>query len=148
MAEATTYYIVLTSKDSLQFFPTNTGTQFTAVLDTPLTLTDRWDVGLKQILVELQSPAPTKELVVFDVFLRQASGCILGGVESMLLRRLFVWVMQGDHPVTSSFESCDFVPVRLPYLDRLEIMLKLVNPTHLSFNSQATTHATLVLAKQ
>lgn len=147
MAEAKTYYIVMTSKDSVQFFPANNGTQFTTILNTPLDLCGRWDIGLKQILVELQSPASRKELIVFDVFLRQASGCIVGGVESMLLRRLFVWVMQGDHQVTSSFESCDMVPVRLPHLDRLEVIIKLINPTNLSFNTQATTHATLILAR-
>ena len=142
-----TQYLVLSSKDSTQYFPQNSSEHFTSLLNVPLDLSARWSMGLRQIICHLETPPSRKELLLFDVYLSQVSGCILNGSESMLLRRVFAWVKKGEKSIAVHFESCDMMPIKTPYIDKIELILIPVLPQNFSFDNSRATHATLVLEK-
>jgi len=141
-------YLALTSKDSLQYFPNNTATHFTTLLNVPLELCGKWSMALREIVI--QTSEESKQLVgpiIFDVFASDAVGAILGGMESTLLCRVCAQTKKGRRAIAARFESCDFVPMRAFYLDRVEVIIRPVFPSTLSFDEQAPTYATLVLRK-
>ena len=143
-----TKYLVVSSKDSLPYFPSNSPTQFTTLLNTPLHRQGGdWFIGLRQIWLEVQGP-PTSTgglYICFDVYIPQASGTIVGGCESMLVRRICTFLRKGMNIISVTFDSCDMVPIRLPHLDKIEVLIKPVQPAELSFNPRATTYVTLLL---
>jgi len=141
-------YLALASTDSLQYFPNNTATRFTTLLNVPLELCGKWSIALREIVI--QTSDESKNLIgpiLFDVFVTDAAGAILGGMESTLLCRVCAQTKKGRRTIAARFESCDFVPMRSFYLDRVEVIIKPVFPPSLSFDSQTPTYATLVLRK-
>lgn len=145
-------YLVVSSKDSLQFFPSNKANHFTTLLSTPLDLSGTWNVGLKEIVFNvngsLSSPRNVREYLMFDVYLSQASGCILSGVESMLLHRFFYPISKGEKTVAVSFNSVNMIPLKSSYIDRTDIIIKQVTDTSvMSVDEEATAHATLLLER-
>lgn len=142
-----TKYIVTSSKDSLAYFPNNNAAHFTTLLDRPIEITKLAFIGLRQIFIELEGLSDKGGgHVMLDVFITQASGALLNGAESMLLRRVFGWVRRGEKAMLMmTYDSIDFVPIRLPYLDKIEVIIKPIYPANLTLNEQATTYTTLVI---
>jgi len=142
-------YLALTSTDSLQYFPNNTATRFTTVLNVPLELQGQWAIALRDIVIQMSDVS--KQLVgpiLFDVFVADAVGAILGGMESTLVCRVCITQhKKGRKAIAARFESCDFVPMRAFYLDRVEVIIKPVFPRTLSFDEETPSYATLVLRK-
>lgn len=143
-----TKYLVVSSNDSLPYFPGNRPEAFTSVLTPSLELRGDWFVGLRQLWFELASSASTGMFICVDVYITQGSGTIVNGHESMLLRRVHTFVRKGMKVTCVTFDSCDMVPIRLPCLDRIELRIKPVQPDNISFGDQAITYATLVLKQQ
>lgn len=143
------YFLVVSSKDSLQFFPNNKPTYFTTVLSTPLDLSGSWSIGLTEIVFDVIQPNQNnhnlRHYLLFDVYLSQSSGCLLAGIESMLLRRFFHPIKKGETTVAVDFTSVNMMPLKSAYLDRLEIIIKPVDNENILVNEQVTAHATLIL---
>lgn len=142
--------IVLSSKDSLIFFPNNTPTQFTCVLSSPIHLEGRWSIGLKDVRVGVKAIRTHLSLIncLFDVHLSQVSGTICDGEESTLLRRVYSQGTHRDDAVRQSYDNCQMIPVRVQTLDRLDVVIKPVMMEGHSFDPEVVTHATLILRKE
>lgn len=147
--------VVVSSEDSLRYFPNNHSTQFTTVLSNTMHFDGKWSIGLKAIRIGLNETQPTtvKENpytanIIFDVLLSQASGTILGGEESMLLQRVYGRVIWRDKAMAVTYENCIMVPVRVQKCDRFDIIIKPVQLEGRSFDVQTATHATLLLKKE
>ena len=48
--------ILVSSNDSVQFYPSNTASEFTYIFSTPLTLEGEWELSLRDICITLNSP--------------------------------------------------------------------------------------------
>lgn len=141
-------YLAVSSADSLQYFPNNNPTHFTTLLNVPLELAGDWSIALREIVLQLSNGSrPLSTPILFDVFVTDASGAVLSGMESTLVSRVCAQTRKGKRTVSVRFESCDFVPLRTHYLDRVEVTIKPVFPSSLSFDTQTTAYATLVLRK-
>lgn len=144
-------YLAVSSRDSLQYFPGNKPTHFTTLLNTPLhRQAGDWFIGLRHIWIEVQQPLVSAGgvYICFDVYITQASGTLVDGCESMLVRRISTFLRKGTKVVSITFDSCDMIPIRLPHLDKIEVVIKPVQPTELSFDPETTTYATLLLSQQ
>ena len=143
--------IVLSSKDSLAFFPGNTPARFTSVLSNPMHLEGIWSIGLQDIRMGLEGVDPKENPYmcncVFDVHLSQINGAIANGQESTLLRRVYGRVGSRDRAVKQSYDTCQMMAIRVHNLDRFDIDIKPVDMDGRSFDPSVITHATLILRK-
>ena len=145
-------FLVVSSNDSLEYFPKNKPDYFTTLLSTPLDLSGQWSIGLKEIVFNITGDLgmtenlTTKQLL-FDVFLSQSTGCILSGVESMLLRRFFFTISKGEKTIAVSFNDEYMMPLKSSYINRTDIIIKPTSDSTISVDKQVTAHATLVLKK-
>ena len=74
--EAETKTIVLTSKDSIEFFPSNNPSQFTSIFGTLIELNYEWVVSLREMVIKTQNSLDLNIPVILDIYCRQASGII------------------------------------------------------------------------
>jgi hypothetical protein len=142
--------IIATNKDSSQFFSTNSSNNFVSLLCSPIDIHDTdgiWKIGLKQIILKLKDRHTRFENVVLDVFLAQASGCILKSVESNLLKRAVVFMRRQFKVAYSEWDNPDLVALKPEQLDRLEFDIKTVVSEGFSFDDLESVALTLVIKK-
>lgn len=147
-------YIVISSDDLLDYFPENSPTKFTTLVDPPLDISGTWVVGLCDIFVEFDTfkeskiKQPGGGHVIFDVFLSQSTGTVLFGRECSLLRRVTCLLKNRMlHTYHVTFDNPYLVKLNGSSLSKLEMDIKMVYPSSLSFRSKSSTSATLVVRK-
>lgn len=144
--------VVISSDDSLSYFPENNPHHFTSVIDPPIRLEGAWLVGLKDIFITFKNLRNVDLIggghLIVDVHLIQANGTVLGGRESTLLKRVVFYAR--NRKCTSMYESfphCDLTRVTSCNIDRLELVLKVRHPTNLPLHPQSASSATLVFTR-
>ena len=140
--------ILVSSNDSVQFYPSNTASEFTYIFSTPLTLEGEWKLSLRDICITLNSPvinlARTK---LVDVELKQVTGVVRGGLESAVLKRVLFVPKVRAKALYEIFNHTDGVGLKTPYLDRLDFLIRPVIPKVLPLDPLTATHLTLILQK-
>lgn len=148
-------YIFVSNEDSIDYFPENTPTKFTSLVNLPLEIYGTWMIGLCEIFVEFDTFKETKDIhqpggghVIFDVFLRQATGTMLNGQESNIIRRVTGFLRNRIlHTYHVIFDNPYFVKLKGNSLAKLEVDIKMVHPENLAFRSKTSTRATLLVKK-
>lgn len=150
-------YIVVSSKDSKDYFPSNSSENFTVIVDPPLELDGQWNVGLKEIMVRFSTEGSCEldwalksgeSHLMFDVFLSQTTGTLLAGAESMLLRRVMAYPPKKKvKSIHVLYDSPQMSPLRCKNINRLDFFIKPVTMDAKSFGSCAHVYATVVLSK-
>lgn len=137
--------IVISSKDSIDFYSLNTQTHFTHILNKPIAISPYAKIALRQIVITLSAPITSPNPVILDLFLEQITGNIYKGSESTLLKRVIFDPKQSSTILAHSFSQLDFVKLKSTHICQLDFTIKTVIPQNLSFDQQAPSLITLAL---
>ena len=136
-------HVVVSSSDSQSYFPANTPSNFISQLSSPILLEGKCLAGLKDVFIKCEGVSKGGFLI-FDIFLAQASGTLLHGTESSLLKRVIHW-MRGDKLVYCKVNNPEMTSLKPGQLSQISLYFKPVFPSSLSFASDTPTSVTLVL---
>jgi hypothetical protein len=100
-----------------------------------------WVVGLKDVSFELE--VMLKGVLIFDVELAYAEGSIETGAHTDTIARVHC-IPHQEKWVTCSFENVIFHPMSTNQIERLEVNIRPVNKTFVSF-SNTPSHITLII---
>ena len=138
--------IVMTSADSGRYFPSNTPSLFTVLLNHPFDFLGQAEISLKQIMFHTATPFNTRGDIIFDVYTPQCMGHHLcGDGEAGLLGRVITQVKKGSTTVTAQFDGIDYVKVKSSRIDRFQICIKVIYPEKPKFLLSGVTHLSLSL---
>ena len=146
-------FVIVSSADSPNYLPSNTPNSFSSVIVPPIQLDGDWVIGLSEIFIEFESLENTEVTgsgghVIFDVYLSQVTGSVLGGCESNLLRRVIAFTANKRcKSVYANFENYYMLPLRSSSLNKLDFFIKQVKPENSSLAVNSHTRATLVLKR-
>ena len=138
--------IVMTSADSAEYFPSNTPSLFTVLLNHPFEFLAQGEISLKQIMFHLVTPFSTRGDIIFDVYSPQCVGHHLcGDGEAGLIGRVITQVKKGATTVSAQFDGIDYVKLKSSRIDRFQICIKGVYPQKSKFLLTNVTHLSLLL---
>ena len=136
------YYFYLSSKDSLDVYPTNTAASFTVNLPIPLSLTGNWEIGLIDISFNKNFTVVPKELYFC---LNVVNSSYVQGTLLKTLRRISLCNSTSNEFVTY-FPVVRYVSVTLNYLNYFQVKILSENLQEAAFKS-GNLYCTLHLKK-
>ena len=117
------FYVHLSSRDSMQYFPRNNTSRFTVKLPEILHLNGQWEVALCEIGLPKAKPQPKKLLVCSEI----CNESIIGEKRLPLLR-----VVTGKIP--ASFRTLQYIPVRPQDIERITLYIASATGAQVSFD--------------
>ena len=117
------FYVHLSSRDSMQYFPGNNTSRFTVKLPEILHLNGQWEVALCEIGLPKAKPQPKKLLVCSEI----CNESIIGEKRLPLLR-----VVTGKVP--ASFRTLQYIPVRPQDIERITLYIASATGAPVSFD--------------
>lgn len=128
------FYMVLNSDRSLEYFPNNKAYHFQVYLKFPLVLSGSWKVALSEVKIneKVSNFEFHKDIYVFSSICEET---IVDGEKQSLLRRIF----ERDGSYTSIFPTLFYVSVKENQIDHFDIYLKDVDGNFATFIKDPTS---------
>lgn len=138
-------HVVAASTDSPELHPTNKPDNFVSPLTQTIEMQGDWYVGLKDVFIRGEG-IQRGSFVVFDIFLSQASGLMLGGTESSCIKRVIAKATQ-DGQIYFKMNPAEMTSLKpAATLSRLSLYFSPVFPASLSFDADTPSSVTLVIS--